>query len=177
MDGHNPTSAEFSPCGFHEHNYNWCMKFLSLKIIPPFQVLILGGIMWLIHRHMPLLHYHTGLEFVVSRLILLVCVAIFVSAVYQFWKYRTTVNPQKLERTSALITEGVFAWSRNPIYVVDVLLLLSWAIWLGSWINLLMPIAFIIYCTEFQIKPEEQVLTNKFGDAYIQYRQRVRRWI
>ena len=153
------------------------MGFLRLKIIPPLQVLILGGIMWLIHRHMPLLHYHTGLEFAVSRLILLICLVIFLAAIYQFWKHRTSVNPQKLERTSALITGGVFAWSRNPIYVVDVLLLLSWAIWLGNWINLLMPVVFVIYCTEIQIKPEEKVLTDKFGDLYIQYSRRVRRWI
>ncbi|MGI9318757.1 MAG: methyltransferase family protein [bacterium] len=153
------------------------MHFLSLKILPPLQVLILGGLMWLVHRYVPAFHYHTGYEYLVSRLILLACLVLFVAAIYQFWKHRTTVNPQKLERTTNLITKGVYAWSRNPIYVVDVLLLLAWAIWLGNWINLLMPVVFIFLITELQIKSEENMLNNKFGDAYLQYKQRVRRWI
>jgi protein-S-isoprenylcysteine O-methyltransferase Ste14 len=102
---------------------------------------------------------------------------IFIAAVYQFLKHQTTVHPQKLDQTSDLITKGVFAWSRNPIYVVDALLLLAWAIWMGNWINLLMPILFVSFITEFQIKSEEQMLTTKFGDSYLRYKQRVRRWI
>ncbi len=153
------------------------MHFLSLKILPPLQVLIFGMIMWLIHRYVPALHYHTGYEFLISRLILFICLVIFMAAVYQFWKHQTTVHPQKLDQTSELITQGVFAWSRNPIYVVDALLLLAWAIWMGNWINLLMPILFVSFITEFQIKSEEKMLTSKFGTSYLRYKQRVRRWI
>lgn len=149
----------------------------SLKIIPPFQVLILGGAMWSIHRYVPFFHYHYGIEFYLSRAVLIAALILFISAVYQFWKHQTTVNPIKLDQTTALITQGVFAWSRNPIYVVDVLLLYAWAIWLGNWINLLLPFLFIYYITEFQIKPEERVLAAKFGDQYLKYKQHVRRWI
>ena len=87
-----------------------------------------------------------------------------------FWKHKTTVNPSKLKDTSSLITSGVFAFSRNPIYVIDALLLLSWAVWLGQWLNLVMPFVFIWYCTEFQIKAEESVLAEKFGDQFEQYK-------
>jgi len=153
------------------------MKSLELKIVPPFQVLILGAIMWLIHRYVPFLHHHSGHEFSVSRWILWFCLAIFLSALYQFWKHKTTVNPRKLGETSSLITNGIFAISRNPIYVVDVLLLLAWAIWLGQWINLIWPIVFILYVTRFQIEPEERILKHKFGDAYETYQRKTRRWV
>jgi len=136
------------------------MPGLALKIVPPFQVLFLGGIMWLIHRYFPIAHVHTGYNFLVSRILLYL-----------------TVNPRKIEQTSTLITRGVYAWSRNPIYVVDVLLLLAWAIWLGTWINLALPLVFIWFVTRFQIVPEEAMLLQKFGDEYSQYNRRTRRWI
>ena len=153
------------------------MPGLALKIVPPFQVLFLGGIMWLIHRYFPIAHVHTGYNFLVSRILLYLCLAIFGAALYQFWRHQTTVNPRKIEQTSKLITRGVYAWSRNPIYVVDVLLLLAWAIWLGTWINLALPLVFIWFVTRFQIVPEEAMLLQKFGDEYSQYNRRTRRWI
>ena len=153
------------------------MEKLSLKLIPPFQVLIIGGAMWAIHRYIPIFHYHTGVEYYLSRAVLIAALTLFVAAVYQFWKHQTTVNPTKLENTTALITKGVFAWSRNPIYVVDVLLLYAWAIWLGNWINMFLPVLFVYFITELQIKPEEHMLMKKFGDQYLRYKQRVRRWV
>jgi len=153
------------------------MHPLSLKIIPPFQVLILGTIMWMVHRHVPLLHWHTGKEYLVSRILLLLCLAVFIAAVYQFWRNKTTINPQKIGDTRALITTGIYRFSRNPIYVADVLLLLAWAVWLGDWLNLIFPALFVVYMNRFQIEPEEQSLREKFGDEFEVYCARVRRWI
>jgi len=153
------------------------MVNLELKIVPPFQVLILGITMWLTHRFIPLMHYHTGHEYVVSRWILWFCLGVFLITLFQFWQHQTTVNPRKLDQTQALITNGVFAVSRNPIYIVDVLLLVAWAVWLGNWLNLIWPVVFILYVTRFQIKPEERVLLEKFGTTYEQYKQKTRRWV
>ncbi len=153
------------------------MNSLELKIVPPFQVLILGAVMWVVHRYIPLFHHHTGHEFLISRLTLWVCLAIFIAALYQFWRHQTTVNPRKLGETSSLITGGVFSLSRNPIYVVDVLLLIAWAIWLGQWLNLIWPVVFIWYVTRFQIEPEERILLEKFGDTYSNYQMKTRRWL
>lgn len=157
--------------------YTRDMHPLSLKIVPPFQVLILGGLMWLIHRFLPVLHFHTGYDFLISRILLFACLGVFAASVYQFWRARTTVDPRKIDQASALITKGVYRWSRNPIYVADVLLLLAWAVWLGAWINLLLVVVFILYVTRFQIEPEEAALTEKFGADYQRYCRSTRRWI
>lgn len=153
------------------------MHPLSLKIIPPFQVLILGFVMWCIHRLVGLFHFHSGYEYIASRALLYLCLCLFCLTIYQFWRHKTTVNPSKLQDTRSLITNGVFAFSRNPVYVIDALLLLAWAVWLGQWLNLAMPLVFVWYCTEFQIKAEEKVLAEKFGSQYEQYKKQVRRWL
>ena len=153
------------------------MSPLSLKVLPPFQVLTLGAVMWLVHRYVPVLHHHFGWEFSVSRILLYACLLLFLATIYQFWKHKTTVSPTNIGETSALITGGVFAFTRNPIYVIDALLLLAWAIWLGQWLNLLMPLVFAWYCTRYQIIPEELMLREKFPEAYADYSSRVRRWL
>ncbi len=150
---------------------------LELKIIPPLQVLLAGAGMWLTSAHVPLptLRYHAADGLFYG--LLLAALAVFCLAVFQFWRHRTTINPLRIANTSSLITSGVYAFSRNPIYLADVLILLAWWVRLGAWINLLWIAAFIWYLTRFQIQPEERMLARKFGAQWESYRYRVRRWI
>ncbi|MEM9602668.1 MAG: isoprenylcysteine carboxylmethyltransferase family protein [Pseudomonadota bacterium] len=100
-----------------------------------------------------------------------------VSALWAFRGARTTVDPRRPDRASTLVTEGVFARSRNPMYLGVALLLLAWAVFLGSVPALLGPVVFVVYISRFQIVPEEVALQSRFGVAYEQYCQRVRRWL
>ena len=79
--------------------------------------------------------------------------------------------------TSTLVTTGIFRISRNPMYLSLTLWLLAWSLFCGTFWGLLVVVAFVVYLTEFQIKPEEQFLAQKFGQAYLEYKQSVRRWI
>jgi protein-S-isoprenylcysteine O-methyltransferase Ste14 len=63
------------------------------------------------------------------------------------------------------------------MYVGLTALLLGWTVWLSSPWLILGPVAFMLFLTRFQIIPEERVMSSKFGRAYNQYRQRVRRWL
>lgn len=90
---------------------------------------------------------------------------------------RTTTNPFKPERASALVTGGVYRVTRNPMYVGLALLLSAWAIWLSALLPWAGPVLFVLYITRFQIRPEERVLRDIFGDAYSRYADRVRRWL
>jgi protein-S-isoprenylcysteine O-methyltransferase Ste14 len=98
-------------------------------------------------------------------------------AFIEFQKARTTVNPFSPKNTTALVTGGVFGWSRNPIYLGDLLILLGWAIYLQHALAFLLLPVFVVYINRFQIEPEEQVLREKFGERFDAYRQRVRRWL
>jgi protein-S-isoprenylcysteine O-methyltransferase Ste14 len=73
----------------------------------------------------------------------------------------------KPHQASALVTDGFFAWSRNPIYVADALALLAFALL----------VLFIAYVDRFQIRPEERALRARFGADYERYCAKVRRWL
>ena len=148
-----------------------------MKIIPPFQVLILGAAMWGIHRYSPVMHYHTGSEYLVSRVLLLIALGLFAATIFQFWKHQTTVSPTNISRSTKLIQSGPYRISRNPVYLVDVMILLAWAVWLAQWLNLLLVLVFMVSMRYGQIAREESVLMNKFGSEYADYRSRVRRWL
>jgi len=94
-----------------------------------------------------------------------------------FFKKRTTPNPMKPENASGLVTTGLYKISRNPMYVVMIIMLAGYAIWLGS----ITPFLVIPLCywllTEMQIKPEEKALIKKFGEDYQAYKDSVRRWL
>ena len=93
------------------------------------------------------------------------------------WRARTTVNPLRPERAAHLVTSGVFARSRNPIYLGDALILAALALGLGNWLNFLLLPAFVGLIGRFQIAPEERALQRLFGDQYRAYCARVRRWL
>lgn len=89
----------------------------------------------------------------------------------------TTINPVNPEKASAVVTGGIYRFTRNPMYVGLTALLIAWTIWLSEPWALLGPIAFMLYMTRFQIIPEERAMSSKFGRAYDEYRNRVRRWL
>ncbi len=96
---------------------------------------------------------------------------------YQFKAVSTTVNPLKPEESTQLVTSGIYRFSRNPMYVGFFLFLVAWAVLLGSLVICLLLPFFILVITKVQILPEERVLQRKFGDDYLNYKNRVRRWI
>ena len=100
-----------------------------------------------------------------------------VSGATQFKRAHTTVNPRTPERASILVTNGIYRITRNPMYVGLMLVLLGWAAFLASPISLGAVVGFIAYITQFQIKPEERILIEKFGDEYQKYLLGRRRWI
>jgi len=94
-----------------------------------------------------------------------------------FGRANTTIDPTRPDAASALVTNGIYRVTRNPMYVGLTALLLSWALWLGAPAALLGPVAFALLIARYQIMPEERALLAKFGDSYTAYCRRVRRWL
>jgi protein-S-isoprenylcysteine O-methyltransferase Ste14 len=94
-----------------------------------------------------------------------------------FRRAGTTPDPVHVDRASTLVTTGVYAWTRNPMYVGLTLLLCAWACVLAAPWTAAGPPLFAAYITRFQILPEERALSERFGEAYAAYLRRVRRWI
>lgn len=102
---------------------------------------------------------------------------IALTATRQFSAAQTTINPLQPDAATTLVDAGIFARTRNPMYVGLFLFMLAWTIWLQSAANVLLLIAFVVFITNFQIKPEEEALRKVFGQPYEDYCKRVRRWI
>ncbi|MBL8832301.1 MAG: isoprenylcysteine carboxylmethyltransferase family protein [Rhodospirillales bacterium] len=98
-------------------------------------------------------------------------------AVAGFRRAGTTVDPRYPDRTNALVTAGVYAHTRNPMYVGMAMLLAAFAIVRGDLLGLVAVPAFVAYIDRFQIVPEERALQAQFGDAYAEWCRRVRRWL
>lgn len=92
-----------------------------------------------------------------------------------FKKKKTAVKP--LEKPSALITEGPFRFSRHPMYLGFVLLMIGVAVLLGSVVAFLAPMAMLMTLEMIFIPYEEKTLEEIFGQKYSDYKKRVRRWL
>lgn len=107
----------------------------------------------------------------------LITVGIFILgyALYLFFKAKTEIEPWK--PTSSIITTGLFAYSRNPIYAAFCITTVGLGLIFN---NMWMLISFIpsaIFVYHLAIKKEERYLEQKFGDEYLEYKQKVRRWL
>lgn len=98
-------------------------------------------------------------------------------AIAAFLAAQTTINPVQIDRASTLVTTGIYARSRNPMYVALTALLGSLAFGLGNGWLFLGPLAFALYTHCFQILPEERAMAVRFGADYAAYKARVRRWL
>ncbi|MEM1106066.1 MAG: isoprenylcysteine carboxylmethyltransferase family protein [Pseudomonadota bacterium] len=98
-------------------------------------------------------------------------------AVARFRARGTTINPHHPERSTVLVTDGVFALTRNPMYLALALVAAGAALMQSAPLGLLFVAAAAWYITKFQIKPEEDALRVTFGADFNAYAQRVRRWI
>ncbi|MEX1036218.1 MAG: isoprenylcysteine carboxylmethyltransferase family protein [Sneathiella sp.] len=86
-------------------------------------------------------------------------------------------NVEPWKPTTTIISDGVYKYSRNPIYVAMAAVYLGIAIAAGSWLAIVtLPVclAFIRY---YVIAKEEAYLEDKFGNEYLDYKMRVRRWL
>ncbi len=150
---------------------------MKTKIPPPIITLTFAAIMWLISSQLAIGHVLIPGTNVIAIFVALVGVAVVGLAIRDFQKAGTTINPHTPAAASELVSKGIFNRSRNPMYLGMLIVLTAFAIWLGSALNIAMLILFVWSMTMLQIKPEEEALSEVFGQAYADYRARVRRWI
>jgi len=123
------------------------------------------------HMGIPLPHW---IERTVWGLALAGGFAIMLTAVGLFKKANTEARPWKT--STALVTDGVYRWTRNPMYLGMALIYLGFAVCADSLVSLLLLVPLIFWITRNVIEREEAYMTAKFGDEYRAYRERVGRW-
>lgn len=153
------------------------MSGLDLRVPPPIVAAVVAVAAYLARKWLPGQSVHIPAALFVAATLGAAGMAVNIAGLWSFRRHRTTVNPLRPANASSLVTDGIFAWTRNPMYLGMVLMMSGWAIWLSNIVALLGPPLLAIYLTHFQILPEERILKEKFGDALTEYQERVRRWI
>jgi protein-S-isoprenylcysteine O-methyltransferase Ste14 len=75
-----------------------------------------------------------------------------------------------------LLRNGLYAYSRNPMYAAELILMFGWVIFYGNIALLIALIAWALFFIFFQIPMEERIIEAHFGDMYRDYKRKVRRW-
>lgn len=153
------------------------LERLELKVPPLLLVAITAFAMWLSAVALPGLSSSHAYRVPVAVVILLAGLAIAVLGVLSFRSARTTVNPLNPASTSSLVTTGVYRWTRNPMYLGFLLMLIAWGVWLSNVTAIAWVVLFAWYLQRFQIVPEERILRALFGAQFDEYARNVRRWL
>ena len=148
---------------------------MNNKIPPPIVTLTFGLFIYFSRPFFP--EFNNELLSIVSGLSLLIGIGVLVSAVASFRKQKTTVNPLDIEKASSLVISGVFKYSRNPMYLGMVFILVSVALKFNLIGGIILTLLFAIFITRFQIIPEEAVMEKLFKEEFDSYKKETRRWL
>jgi protein-S-isoprenylcysteine O-methyltransferase Ste14 len=147
----------------------------NVKIEPIVLLLIHIFVLFLLRWLLPL---SSGLPDVFEWLgyaFVVIGIGLIVRARTQFIRARTTRDPYA--SVTSIVTSGVYRFSRNPIYLGFVGLLLGFSFLFRTYWGLLLSPLFIVLMNTLVIQQEEVYLEKKFRDVYTGYKSRVRRWL
>lgn len=148
---------------------------METKIPPPLVTLAFGLSIYFSRGLFPAVEITYSLY--LGIFLLLLGFFILISAVRLFRKDQTTVNPLSPEQATKLVTDGIFKYSRNPMYLGMTLVLGSMAVFFNLLGGVILIALFCLYITKFQIIPEERAMRDLFSDDFDKYTKVTRRWI
>ena len=145
------------------------------KILPPTYLLIALLAMIALHFLIPLIKIVPSPWNAIGVIFLLAGILLNYFGGYLFHQAGTPIKP--FIGSSTLVTQGVFRFSRNPMYLGFTLILGGAAILLGTLAPFLVILVFLVLMEIIFIKVEEKMLEQKFGQLYLEYKRRVQRWL
>ena len=148
---------------------------MNNKIPPPIVTLAFGLMIYFSRNIFP--DINNIIFYVLSLFFIILGPFILISAVRSFKAEQTTINQININNASSLVISGVFKYSRNPMYLGMVFILLALSFWFNLVGGILFTSIFIMYITKFQIIPEEAAMKSIFGEDFNKYKNKTRRWI
>ena len=148
---------------------------IKTKIPPPLVALTFGFLINYTKNFFPKIEISNDLF--ISSFMIIIGLIIMLSAIILFKKYQTTITPLNPSNATKLITDGIYKYSRNPMYLGLLLILFGISIILNPIGGLSLIPLFILYLNLFQIIPEENAMVDLFKDEFLEYKENVRRWI
>jgi protein-S-isoprenylcysteine O-methyltransferase Ste14 len=144
---------------------------------PPLFALICIGLAFLAwhYKPLPLFASRSWLQIVLGAVVVIISIAMVASARRMFVAHGTYLNPYK--PTQAIVTTGLYRFSRNPIYIAFVVFTLSFTFFANDLWFVIFAVVLFFPLHFGVVKREEVYLEAKFGDSYRDYCRKVRRWL
>ena len=112
---------------------------------------------------------------IVGIVLLIIALFFLVRSLRQFFQSKNTLI--LIRPASSLQTNGIYSISRNPMYVGLAIVYLGISCFIGNWWNIILFPFLLLVVQEYIIKPEEKYLERRFGQDYLDYKSKVRRWL
>ena len=148
---------------------------IKTKFPPPLVALAFGFLINYTKNIFPKIEIKN--EIIFGSFMIISGLIIILSAIILFKKYQTTITPLNPSNATKLITDGIYKFSRNPMYLGLLLVLVGISIILSLTGGFFFILLFILYINLFQIIPEENAMVDLFKDEFLDYKKNVRRWI
>ncbi len=148
---------------------------MKKKIIPDSYFIILLLLSILVHSIFPIVNIVLYPYTLIGIILIITGILLTLKTNFILLKKKTSIKP--FETPGAFITSGPFKLSRNPIYLGMTIALFGVETVLGSLSPYIFPVIFVIIINRLIIPVEEKDLENKFGEKYLDYKTKVRRWI
>ena len=148
-----------------------------MKIPPIVQVTIAAVLAWGLAKHFSVYDFNGATAQATALIFLILGTFLLTRSLYLFRIHATTFNPLEPSKAVKLVISGLYKVTRNPMYLGLAFLLLAFCLFLGELISLVCLPLFLWTMTRWQIIAEEEALTRKFGDDYLNYKKQVRRWL
>lgn len=143
--------------------------------LPPVILLLFFLLQLGLHRWLPVQQLMKAPVSYLGVVLIVLGLAVIAAPARAFSRADTTIIP--FRESSELVTSGVYRYTRNPMYVGMLAILLGVAVLCGSVTPFIAPVLFIPVLNVRVIQHEEQMLEERFGDVYRDYMQSVRRWL
>jgi len=152
------------------------MKILTREKGPMPPVIILIAILFQIalHKLLPIMIIFEKMDWI-GIVMGFLGFFIFTGSTLLFRINKTTMIP--FQDPSFLITNGIYKYTRNPMYLGMLFVQFGIAIYFGSISPFIIPFLFIPIMNSRIIQHEEVMLEKQFGESYIIFKNSVRRWI
>jgi protein-S-isoprenylcysteine O-methyltransferase Ste14 len=153
------------------------MDWLELKIPPVLVLVVFMLLNWILSLPIEPIEFSSFVKVVMTTFFVAGGIMICLAGGNAFRKAKTTVNPMTPDASTALVVSGIYRYTRNPMYLGFLSVLIGWSIYLASPLSIVGVAGFIVYISLFQIKPEERILKGRFTTDYQHYSSKVRRWL
>lgn len=147
----------------------------GVKIPPPLIFLFFGYLGYLLETYMFEAPKLIKMPWPFGGACILLGLLVVVYAKLLFIRHKTKIEPWR--PTTTIVQTGIFAYSRNPIYLAFCLMTFGVGLVLGRYFIIASIVPALFFVRYYVIKKEEAYLEKRFGDDYLAYKNKVRRWL